>query len=192
MKNIKFVTGLVRLSYANVWEAQAPMNNPNGPKKFSAALLISKSDTKTMNRLKAAIKTLLNDAEVQGILKKPLKEDDLPIRDGDEKEADTTGAYKGHWYVNAKANEDRPPVILDRSGNEIMDRGEVYSGCYCQAVIGLYPYNKGSNRGIGVGLNGLRKIKDGDHLGGGSVSSSDFSDDLIDDKDLDGVDDIFG
>lgn len=192
MKNIKFVTGLVRLSYANVWEAQAPMNNPNGPKKFSAALLISKSDTKTMDRLKAAIKALLNDDEVQKVLGNRTKGIDLPIRDGDEKEEDTTGAYKGHWYVNAKANEDRPPVILDRSGNEIMDRGEVYSGCYCQAVIGLYPYNKGGNRGIGVGLNGLKKIKDGDHLGGGSVSSSDFSDDLIDDKDLDGVDDIFG
>ena len=40
----KVVTGIVRLSYANVWEAVA-IND--GKPKFSVSLIIPKSDTKS-------------------------------------------------------------------------------------------------------------------------------------------------
>ena len=45
MKSIKFVTGLVRLSYANIW---APKEDLSGRMRYSASLLIKKSDTKTI------------------------------------------------------------------------------------------------------------------------------------------------
>ena len=45
MKSIKFVTGLVRLSYANIW---APKEDLSGRMRYSVSLLIKKSDTKTI------------------------------------------------------------------------------------------------------------------------------------------------
>ena len=50
----KVVTGIVRLSYANVWEATS-ING--GTPKYSVSLIIPKSDTKTIDAIKAAIST---------------------------------------------------------------------------------------------------------------------------------------
>ena len=50
-----------------------------------------------------------------------------------------------------------------------------------QAVLSIFPYNSNGNKGIGVGLLGVRKIKDGDSQGGTVVSDSDFDDSLLGD-----------
>lgn len=44
----KVVTGVVRLSYANVWE---PVSVNGGTPKFSVSLIIPKSDTKTIEAI---------------------------------------------------------------------------------------------------------------------------------------------
>lgn len=64
-----------------------------------------------------------------------------------------------------------------------MDPEEVYSGCYVQAVLTLYVYNTSGNKGIGVSLNAIRKIKDGERLAGTVVSESDWDDSLLGDVD---------
>lgn len=185
MKSIKFVTGLVRLSYANIW---TPKEDLSKRMRYSASLLIKKSDTKTVSRLKSKIKDLINDEEAKKILGTKGKDLDLPLRDGDkEKEGDPN--YAGHYFLNAKASEEYPPKILDNDGEMLMDKSEIYSGCYCQAVLSLFVYNQGGNRGVGVGLNGLKKIKDGEPLSGGGVSARDFDNSLISDENDD--DDIF-
>ena len=48
----KIVTGVCRLSYANIWQAKS-ING--GSPKFSTSVLIPKSDTKTIAKVKAAI-----------------------------------------------------------------------------------------------------------------------------------------
>ena len=58
---------------------------------------------------------------------------------------------------------------------------KVYSGCYAQCILNLYVYNSNGNKGVGVGLSGVRKVKDGDRLGGVTVTADDFDDDLVDD-----------
>ena len=50
--NTKVVTGIVRLSYANVWEP-ASINGSNP--KYSVSLIIPKSDTKTIAAISAAV-----------------------------------------------------------------------------------------------------------------------------------------
>lgn len=61
----------------------------------------------------------------------------------------------------------------------------MYSGCYVQAIVNLFPYHNKGNTGIGVGLRGLMKVRDGEALGGTGVSANDFDD--FEDSD----DDIF-
>ena len=112
----------------------------------------------------------------------------IPINDGDEKYESNPkmyASYKDCYYVNAKANEDYPPALFDNHRNEIVDKILMYSGCYVQAIVNLFPYHNKGNTGIGVGLRGLMKVRDGEALGGTGVSANDFDD--FEDSD----DDIF-
>ena len=45
----KVVTGTVRLSYAHVWE---PHSVQGGKEKYSVSIIIPKSDTKTIEKLR--------------------------------------------------------------------------------------------------------------------------------------------
>lgn len=172
-------TGKVRLSYAHIFE---PKSFNGNPKKFSCSLIIPKSDTKTINRINGKIKELLEDPQTKtkfGGRTKGLK---LPLRDGDIDREDDPD-YKNCYFMNATANADRPPLVVDRDKNEIIDKSEVYSGCYVQAVLSFYAFNQSGNCGIGCGLRGIRKLADGEPLGGAVVTTNDFDDSCIDDED---------
>ena len=54
----KVVTGIVRLSYANVWE---PTSVNGGSPKYSVSLLIPKHDEKTVAAINAAIDTAIRE-----------------------------------------------------------------------------------------------------------------------------------
>lgn len=63
---MKVITGKdTRWSYANVWEAKS---NHGGAPKFSVSLIIPKSDTVTVQKIKAAIEAALprGRSEAQG------------------------------------------------------------------------------------------------------------------------------
>ena len=119
----KVVTGVVRLSYANVWEP-ASINGSNP--KYSVSLIIPKSDTKTIDAINAAVDAAIKDGVAKFGGKIPNKAAlKLPLRDGDLERDDE--AYKGAYFVNA--NSTTAPQIVDRSVQPILDRAEVYSGC---------------------------------------------------------------
>lgn len=63
---------------------------------------------------------------------------------------------------------------------------EVYSGCWGRASINFFPFNTNGNKGVGVGLNNIQKLKDDDRLGAARASAeSDFGgDDFEDDEDF--------
>ena len=73
------------------------------------------------------------------------------------------------------ANSATAPGVVDANRNDILDRSEVYSGCYGRASINFYAYNANGNRGIACGLNNLQKIRDGEPLGGRASAESDFA-----------------
>ena len=84
------------------------------------------------------------------------------------------------YFLNA--NGTQKPGIVDENLNEILDPEEVYSGCWGRASISFYAFNTNGNKGVGVGLNNIQKLKDGDRLGAVRASAeSDFCDDFEDD-----------
>lgn len=168
----KITTGLVRLSYANIFQ---PAVTPSGDEKYSASLIIPK-DSNTVDIVKKEMKRMLADPEVKRILGNSTKFTHELLRDGDEKGDD---AYAGSYFINAKANIDHRPKVFTKDMVECADPEEVYSGCYVQAVISLYAYNKGGNKGIGASLIAIRKIKDGEHFSGLAVSADDFDNSLL-------------
>ena len=171
----KVVTGIVRLSYAHVWEATS-ING--GTPKYSVSLIIPKSDTKTIDAINAAVDAAIKEGASKFGGKIPNKAAlKLPLRDGDTERDDE--AYKDSFFVNA--NSTTAPQIVDRAVQPILDRAEVYSGCYARVSINFYAFNSNGNRGIACGLGNIQKVSDGDPLGGRSSAADDFSSDLDDD-----------
>lgn len=173
--NTKVVTGVVRLSYANVWE---PTSINGGTPKYSVSLIIPKSDQKTIDAINAAVDAAIKDGAAKFGGKIPNKAAlKLPLRDGDIEREDE--AYKDSYFVNA--NSTTAPQIVDRSVQPILDRAEVYSGCYARVSVNFYAFNSNGNRGIACGLGNIQKVKDGEPLGGRTSAADDFATDLDDD-----------
>lgn len=170
----KVITGVnTRWSYVNAWEAKS-ING--GAPKFSVSLIIPKSDTKTIEKIQAAIQAAYEEG--QGKLKgngksvPALSVLKTPLRDGDAERPDDE-TYADAYFINA--NSATAPGIVDADRNPILDRSEVYSGVYGRASINFYAFNSNGNKGIACGLNNLQKIKDGEPLGGKSRAEDDFA-----------------
>ena len=162
MSNTKLTTGKVRLSYANIWKPKAMAEGQE--EKYSVSLLIPKSDTKTVNAIKQAIKTAAEEAQhtkfggkVPGNLKSPL-------RDGDDERSDDPN-YAGHYFMNCSSKS--KPIIVDRRREQIVNEDEVYSGCFAHVSVNFYAYNTSGNKGVACGLGNIQKVADGDPLSGG-------------------------
>ena len=158
MKNpTKVVTGRHTVfSYLNVNEPKTPMGG--GTPKYSVSLIIPKSDTVTIAKIRAAIQAAYDEGQskLKGNSKYVPALEDLktPLRDGD-KERKGDEAYKNAYFVNA--NSTTKPGVVDADCQPILDTSE---------------------------LNNLQKLSDGTPLGGHSRAEDDFAD-LEDEDDED-------
>ena len=176
----KVITGPnTRFSYANVWEAKS-ING--GAPKFSVSLIIPKSDTRTVEKIKAAIEAAYKEGESKlkgnGRSVPALSAIKNPLRNGDTERPDDE-AYANSYFINA--NSATAPGIVDANCNPILERSEVYSGVYGRASISFYAFNSNGNKGIACGLNNLQLIRPGEPLGGKASAESDFATDEDDD-----------
>lgn len=174
MNPTKVITGPnTTFSYLNCWDPKAIQG---GTPKFSVSLIIPKSDTRTIEKINAAVQAAYEEGQSKlkgngksvpalSILKTPLRDGDLE-RPDDE-------AYKNSYFINA--NSSTAPGVVDADRNPIIDRSEMYSGVKGRASINLYAYNVNGNRGIACGLNNLQKLSDGTPLGGKSRAEDDFA-----------------
>ena len=180
----KVITGNCVFSYLNCWEAKA-LTEGQTP-KFSVSLIIKKSDTKTIDKIKKAIEAAYKEgqAKLKGNSKSipSLAAIKIPLRDGDTERPDDEN-YKGCYFVNA--NSTKAPGVVDASCQPIIDRDEMYSGVIGRASISFYAFNSNGNKGIACSLNNLQKIKDGEPLGTRASAESDFATDDADDDFLD-------
>lgn len=173
IQTTKVVTGEVRLSYLNAFVPKA-MEEGQTP-KYSAALLIKKTDTVTVEAIKAAIEV----AKKEGVAKFGAKFKAImdsgnlktPLRDGDAERSDQP-EYEGCYFVNA--NSSNKPGVVDQSVQPILDQTEIYSGCYGRASVNFYAYDRNGNRGIACGLNNIQKLRDGEAFGGATRAEDDF------------------
>ena len=171
---VKVITGKeTRWSYANVWDAKS-VNG--GTPKFSVSLIIPKSDTVTLKKIRTAIEAAYQEGESKlkgnGKTVPALSTLKTPLRDGDTERPDDA-TYENAYFINANATT--APGIVDADCQPILTRSEVYSGVYGRASITFYAFNSNGNRGIACGLNNLQKIRDGEPLGGHASAESDFA-----------------
>lgn len=175
----KVITGVCRLSYANIWQAKS-ING--GAPKYSASVLIPKSDTKTVAKVKAAIQAAYEEGEGKlkgnGKTAPSLASLKTPFRDGDTERPDDE-AYAGHWFINANSNT--APGVVDANREPIYDASEIYSGVYARVSLSFYTFNSNGNRGIACALQNIQKVRDGEALGGKSKAEDDFNDNFTSD-----------
>jgi hypothetical protein len=166
----KVITGVnTRLSYFHGWE---PVSINGGKERYSVSVLIPKSDKETIKAIEMAVDAAIEEGIAKFGGKKPNKAAiKLPLRDGDIERDDE--AYKGHYFVNA--NSTTAPQIVDKSVKPILDRDEVYSGCYGRVSLNFYAFNSNGNKGVACGLGNIQKIKDGEPLSSRSSASDDFT-----------------
>jgi len=164
----KVITGKVRMSYVNVFET-------NDKGKYSVCLLIPKGDKDTLAKVKTAIESVKADPKAATTWGgKWLASFKSPLRDGDtERDLAKNPEYKGHYFINC--NSGQKPDVVDTALNPILDKSEVYSGCFGRASVNFYPFSVDGNKGIAAGLNNVQKLGDGERLGGGSRASDDFT-----------------
>ena len=184
MNPTKVITGKrTVMSYLNVNEPKTPLGG--GTPKYSVSLIIPKSDTVTVEKIKAAIRAAYEEGQgkLRGSGKSvpPLESLKTPLRDGD-RDRKGDDAYANSYFVNA--NSTTKPGVVDADRNPILDSSELYSGIIGRASINFYAFNSNGNRGIACGLNNIQKLADGTPLGGHSRAEDDFAD-LDDDDDED-------
>lgn len=166
----KVITGInTRLSYFNGWE---PVSINGGTEKYGVSVLIPKTDTATLDAIHAAVDAAIEEGIAKFGGKKPNKAAiKTPLRDGNVERDDE--AYKGHYFLNA--NSMTAPQIVDQAVKPILDRSEVYSGCYARVSLNFYAFNSNGNKGVACGLGNIQKIKDGEPLGGRANAADDFT-----------------
>lgn len=165
-------TGEVRLSFVHLFKPYA--FQPGQEEKYSTTILLPKSDTQTKARIDAAIQA----AKERGAADKwngvapPVIPN--PIWDGDGVKQDGTpfGAEcKGHWVFTARTSIDYPPEVVDQNGNPVINHSDVYSGCYALVNVEFWPYNFNGKKGIGCSLGPVKKVRDGEPLGGSAPTA---------------------
>lgn len=176
LRRTKVITGKdTRLSFFHGWE---PTSINGGPERYSTSVLIPKDDKETVDAINNAIDAAIEEGIAKFGGKKPNKAAiKLPLRDGDTEREDE--AYAGHWFINA--NSKTAPQIVDKAVKPILDRDEVYSGCYARVSLNFYAFNSNGNKGIACGLGNIQKIRDGESLGGRSSATDDFTTEADDD-----------
>lgn len=99
----KVVTDICTFSYLNCWD---PKSINGSTPKFSVSLIIPKSDTKTIEQIKAAIQAAYEEGQskLRGNSKSvpALSIIKTPLRDGDIERPDDE-VYKDSYFINANS-----------------------------------------------------------------------------------------
>jgi hypothetical protein len=169
------ITGVIRLSYAQrLWEPSAMDDAADSKKKYGTAMLIPKTDTKTLAEIEEHVKAAI-EVGIKKLWggKKPAKLK-LPLRYGDEEHPDKP-EYAGMYFLNANSDR-RPGLMFKKDGklHPILNRDELDSGDYAIVAINFYPFN-GKQNGIAVGLQNVLKVRTGERFAGGSNPEDDFA-----------------
>lgn len=188
-KKVDLTTSIGTLSFPHLFKSQAENNkNDKGEPVYDVQFIIPKSD-------REGVKAILRAIQEVGKAKwgDNWKKVRTPLRDGDKEKGELTedGTTKGEkyperlgcYFLNARSY--RAVGVVDRQRNPIVDENDVYGGCKGKIAVTFYPYSQSGNHGIGVGLNGVQKISDGESFGGGRPSMESMFDLLDDEDDLD-------
>lgn len=162
-----------RLMYEHIFKPVKPYDNEEGKLEYNLQLLIPKTDTETIQKIKQAEREAAKLALENGTITKTqleAKNFRLPLQDGDEKE-NAGDIYKGMYYIRAKNKEKdngeliAPKVVVRENEKlRLADRSEIYNGCYVYVMLSFFVYKRQSV-GISCSFDAVCKHNDGEPIG---------------------------
>jgi hypothetical protein len=173
LNDTQVVTGEVRLSYVNLFEARK-IGEKDKVAKYSLTILIPKntpSGKKTIEDIQMAIKKAAEKGAAKHFNGRiPTNLDNIStLRDGDTA-VDDIGDFKhiknpelkDHMYLRLSSKF--PPKVLNTQKQEIINPLEVYSGMYGRVSLTTFAYSGDGRRGISAVLNNVMITRDGEPL----------------------------
>jgi hypothetical protein len=153
----------VRLSYTNLLTPRA--QNEGDDPTFSTAILIPKSDTETLDAIKAGIASALDEGLPKVFGGKKPNGLRNPLRDGDADRPDDEN-YAGMMFINAKGPRGgkEAPVLLGPDSQETTSPSHIYSGVEARVALQFYAYDKNGNKGIACGVSSVLSTGKGEPL----------------------------
>ncbi|MEG0051404.1 MAG: DUF2815 family protein [Terrisporobacter sp.] len=145
-----------RFSYLNCFEPHSI--NGDDP-RYGLCAIVPKSDEKTISEINKAIEVAKKESIAKwGFTPENIK---TPLRDGDVDFTDNE-VYKSCYFFNANSKD--APQVVNCKVQPILDKNEIYSGCYGRISVTFYGYHVDGVYGIAAGLGNIQKIKDGKKL----------------------------
>lgn len=167
-----------RLSFVQLFEPKAI--GENGVPRYSCVIMIDKEDQAAVAEVNAEIDRAIQKGIASNKLTAALSRSPnfrRPLRDGDayydEDPKPARASHKGYMFLNA-SNTDRPGVV-DKRCSPILDKSEVYSGCYGHVDVSFFAYRHQGNVGVGVSLNNVMKTRDGERLDSKQTAAQAFA-----------------
>ena len=167
----------VRFSYCALFQPRPPYNNPAGEPKYSVTVLVPKTNTEA----KALIDREIAAAIEAGVSSKwngvrpPAPA--VCVHDGDGVRPNDGSPYseecRGCWVFTASSKNQ--PFVVDKAVQQIIDPTQVYSGMWGNVNVNFFAYNSAGKKGIGCGLNGVQKVRDGEPLGSHMTAEEAFT-----------------
>ena len=181
----------VRLSYCHLLEP-IKFNDSDTP-KYRADIIINKNDVANVEAVKNGIKEAIEKGKEKGgsfdrvnleQIKNAGKWHNL-LKDGDILKPDDP-AYKDSYYISSSADVDSDRNkfgVLDRYGNKLDKdtpdaNNKIYSGCYVNIVLTIYPYVFTGNYGVSSKIKAVLSLETGERLDGGTTAEEDFADEI--------------
>lgn len=167
--DLKVITGKVRFAFCK------NVLTPDEKGVYSIMILIDKRATETLAKINSTVEKFKTDPlAVASWGGKFMSNFKTPLRDGDtERDTEKSPEYKGCYFINA--NTYNKPGVVDSGMNDILNKADLYSGCYGRVSLMPAAYHVDGNKGIKFYLNNVQKMAEGTPLSGVSNASDDFT-----------------
>ena len=193
----KIVTGPHTAAYTNLFEPNTYKDKKTGaegkPTYGYLGLFKEVDDYKKIVDLAQAIarKEWGDDVDMKTVempFKNAAKEADRLVKENGKSEAQV--AFYRQYRGLVKVSTQFKPQVVDKKGEDILDRNEIYSGVVIRAELNLVPRQVRNNKFIKAYVNFVMKVGDGQRLAGrdaksvfkgimGETSNTDVADDDI-------------
>lgn len=161
----------VRLSYVHLTQ---PYSQNGGDPKYSAVVLVPKNPAENRAKIDAAIRAATEKARQKYGAAFPAQPK-ISVHDGDGARPSDNQPFgeecRGCWVFTASSKT--RPTVVDGNMQAILDPAQLYSGMYANVGVTFFGYNAPQNKGVGVALDNVQKVADGEPLGGARASAED-------------------
>jgi len=173
LNETQVVTGEVRLSYVNLFEARK-ISEKDKEAKYSVTILIPKNTAdgkKTIENIQKAFAEAAKkgaskhfDGRIPTNLSNiwTLRDGDTAVNDLDELKKEKNPELAGNMYIRLSTKF--KPKVLNAQRQEILNPIEVYSGMYGKVSLSCYAFSGDGRRGLSAVLNNVMITRDGEPL----------------------------